>query len=117
MPQARHVGPALSLCHRVQVRLPGRIGAITGQVERQLGHAIGQRAPSMQTRAGEHLQHRGVLRQDFGGKSPHPLVLGRRHQLLEQQRRQPPVVGMVGDGERDLRRAVRAADLVAGDTH
>ena len=117
MPQARYVGAALPQGHRVQVGFPAGIGAIAGQVEGQLGDAIRQLAPGPQPRVGEYLQHRGVLGQDLGGKGPHPPAAGRGDQVLEQQRRYPPMVGMVGDGERDLRRAGPAFGLVAGYAH
>jgi hypothetical protein len=108
---------ALALGHRVQVRSPAGVGDVAGQVESQLGDAVCQLAAGMQPRVSEHLQHRVVLGHHHSGKGPHSPVAGSRHQVLEKQGCHTPVMGMVGDGERDLRRVGPPAYLVDGDTY
>ena len=113
-PQARHVGPALPVGHRVQVGFPARVRCVVGQVEGQLGDTVHRRAVGVQPRVGEYPQHRGILGQHFRGESPHPPVTGRRHEVLEQQGGHAPVMGMVGDGYRELRRTGSPLAFVAG---
>ncbi len=60
----------------------------------------------------EDAQHRGVLRKDLGDESLNPS--GRRvdREALEQPRRDPAAVQIIGDGERDFgARRIAQADV------
>ena len=87
------------------------------QVEGQLGDAAGTMAPRLQPGIGENLEHRVVLYQDLRRERPDAPATGSRHQMLQQQRRHSPPVGMAGHGERDLRRLRPAGRGVARHAH
>jgi hypothetical protein len=117
VPQAGHVGLPFPIGHRLEIGFPARIGDVAGQVEGQLDDTVRPCAPGQQAGISEDFQHRSVLGQDIGGEGPHPLLVSSRHEVLEQQRRYPAVVSMIGDGHRDLRRDRRLRALVASDAH
>ena len=115
VPQARHVGAALPVRRRVQERVPARIGVIARQVAGELDDASVQLAPGAQPGVPEDPLHLGVLRQDGGGKGGDAPEARVRHEVLEQQGSDAPVVHVVGHRDGDLRPGPVVVDLIAGD--
>ena len=119
MPQAGHVRLALPFGHCVQVAVQVRAVDEAGQRDDQVDHPVGDLTVHRQAGVRDDLQHRRVLGQRQPGERGDPMAPGVPDQVLQQQRRDSPVVHPVGHRERDLGFlmvcALPVQRLVAGD--
>ena len=112
VPQALDIRAALTRRHGIQIPVQARAGGF-GEREGQFHHAIGHPPLNRQPGIGEDPEHRRVLCQRLGRECAQPALPGDRHQVLQQERRDPLAVHVVGYGERDFGDTWLACGFVA----
>ena len=110
------IGRPFPFGDRVEVGAGAGITAAARQWEPQIIDTVFQGAVGPQPGVGEHLEHERVLRQGLRDEGADPPAAGQRDQVLEQQRADPLVVHVIGDGHSDLRGSGTVANqFVAAD--